>query len=485
MLRAGWKDTPLLQRGNWISVLIVLIVLIAAFGLHLRIAMVGNSEVVGPLRADASEYYLTAYNLAKNGVYTMSDARLKNPGAVLRPDNFRWPGQPLLVAAFMGDWPEHMLIVHKIQWVNIIAGTLTLILIGVAAAAVFPAWAALTVVALTAISPHLIALTIYVLTETPSAFFAALLLALCVFGQRADGAPRPAIMLAIGLTIGLLTLFRPIFLGFVPSMALAVPRDRLKTLALVLAAAALPVVPWIVRNMLIEGLVTTPSSLAMTLVIGAYPDYVFNGDPRTFPFPQSYDPDFLKNSASVTTAAAEVLRKVAADPLGMIAWYTLRKPIYLWQFVNIDGAGDVLVYPLRGAPFDTDALLAFTHAAMWVLHWPLVVLAAAGSILVWLPPVVRLLPQAGGLVLRCASLLLIFLALATIPLNNPIRFAVPVLPALFLIAMVPPLVLARWIGNRVEALPSQHGLKRLRAPCGYDCGTWRRPVNWLTVLAMR
>jgi hypothetical protein len=46
--------------------------------------------------------------------------------------------------------------------VNIIAGTLTLILIGVAAAAVFPAWAALTVVVLTAISPHLIALTICV-----------------------------------------------------------------------------------------------------------------------------------------------------------------------------------------------------------------------------------------------------------------------------------------------------------------------------------
>jgi hypothetical protein len=82
---------------------------------------------------------------------------------------------------------------------------------------------------------------------------------------------------------------------------------------------------------------------------------------------------------------------------------------------------------------------------MRVLHWPLVVLAAAGSILVWLPPVPRLLPQAGGLVLRTASLQLIFLALATIPLNNPVRFAVPVLPALFLLAMVPPMLLVRWI----------------------------------------
>jgi 4-amino-4-deoxy-L-arabinose transferase-like glycosyltransferase len=148
----------------------------------------------------------------------------------------------------MGDWPEHIRIVHKIQWVNIVAGTLTLILIGVAAAGVFPAWAAVAVVALTAISPHLIALTIYVLTETPSAFFVASLLALCAFGQRADAVPRAAIVFAIGLTIGLLTLFRPIFIGFVPLIAVAVPRDRVKSLVLVVAGAALPVVPWLVRK---------------------------------------------------------------------------------------------------------------------------------------------------------------------------------------------------------------------------------------------
>jgi hypothetical protein len=155
----------------------------------------------------------------------------------------------------------------------------------------------------------------------------------------------------------------------------------------------------------------------------------------------------------VTTAAVEVMRKVAADPWGMTVWYAFRKPIYLWQLVNIDGAGDVLVYPVRGAPFDSDFRLAVSHAAMWVLHWPLVVLAAAGSILVWLPPVVRLLPQASGLVLRTASLLLIFLAVATIPLNNPVRFAVPVLPALFLIAMVPPVLLVRSIGSWVDPRP--------------------------------
>ncbi len=431
-------------RRVWIGALILVI---AGFGFYLRVTVVADTEVVGPLRADASEYYLSAYNLTKNGIYTMSDARLKDPGAALRPDNFRWPGEPLLIAAFMGDWPEHLLIVHKIQWVNIFAGTAALVLIGVAAAAVFPAWAAAAVVLLAAASPHLVALTIYVLTETPAAFFVALLLALCVVARRPDETPRPAVMVTIGIVLGLLTLFRPIFIGFVPLMGLTVSRHRIRTLLLVAAGAVVPVAPWLVRNMLADGLVTTPSSLAMTLVIGAYPDYLFNGDPRTFPFPQSYDPDFLKVSASVATAVGEVLRKIAADPLGMAGWYALRKPIYLWQFVNIDGVGDVLVYPVRNSPFTGDSVLAFTHDVMRLLHWPVVVLAAVGSLLVWVPRTAKLFPEARGVVLRTASLLLIFLAVATVPLNNPVRFAVPVMPALFLMAMVLPVIVARAISQ--------------------------------------
>jgi hypothetical protein len=186
----------------------------------------------------------------------------------------------------------------------------------------------------------------------------------------------------------------------------------------------------------------------------------------------------------VTIAAVEVMRKVAADPWGMMVWYAFRKPIYLWQFVNIDGAGDVLVYPVRGAPFDSDFPLAVSHAAMWVLHWPLVVLAAAGSILVWL---VRLLPQASGLVLRTASLLLIFLAVATIPLNNPVRFAVPVLPALFLIAMVPPVILVRWIGQlgRGPAFAAR-SQAILRVACGHrPRHVADGPVNGLAIRPVR
>jgi hypothetical protein len=275
-------------------------------------------------------------------------------------------------------------------------------------------------------------------------------LGLCAVGRWDDKHWRPALMVALGVVIGLLALFRPIFVGFVPLMALAVSRDRLKCLILMLVGVALPVAPWLIRNMLADGLVTTPSALAMTMMDGAYPDYMLNGDPRTFPFPQLSDPNFRKVSANLTTAIHEILRRIADDPWGMTAWYFLRKPVYLWQFVNIDGAGDVFVYPVRTSPFKSNPFFAFTHDVMGLMHWPIVGLGAIGSILVWLPGMSVLLPESRGLLLRTASLLLIFLTVATIPLNSPARFAVPVLPALFLTAMVPPLVLVRWIG-RIKA----------------------------------
>lgn len=441
------KGNHLRRCGIWICAIILVI---ASFGFYLRCLVVYDTEVDHPIRADAAEYYLTAYNLAKNGVYTMSDARLRNPGAALQPDNFRWPGLPLLIAAFMAHWPDHHLILREVQWVNIVAGTATLMLIGAAAATVFPAWAAISVVSLATISPHLLSLTVYMLTETPAAFFVALLLGLCAVGRWDDTATRPSVMVALGMTVGVLALFRPLFVGFLPLLALAVTRSRLKCLILVLVGAAVPLAPWLIRNMLVDVSATTPSSLAMTMVTGAYPDYMFNGDPRTFPFPQSYDPNFLKVSANATTATYEILRRIAADPWGMTAWYFLRKPVYLWQFVNIDGVGDVFVYPIRTSPFTSNPVFVFTHDVMQIMHWPIVVLGAIGSILVWRPDISTLLPESRGLVLRTASLLLIFLTVATFPLNNPVRFAVPVFPALFLMAMVPPLTLVRWIGRKSE-----------------------------------
>jgi hypothetical protein len=135
----------------------------------------------------------------------------------------------------------------------------------------------------------------------------------------------------------------------------------------------------------------------------------------------------------------------------MMKWYFLGKPPYLWQFSNIDGVGDVFVYPIIATPFTSNPVFGLTHDAMRIMQWPIVLLAAVGSILVWLPGCAGFVAESRGLALRAGSLLLIFLTVATIPLNDPARFAVPVYPALFLMALVPLVVCVRYVRTRTSA----------------------------------
>ena len=84
------------SRTRWI-----LLACILALGAWFRIVAIENTVVDHPIRADATEYYLSAYNLVFHGVYTKSRARLDDPKAELAPDSYRSPGLPLVIAAFM------------------------------------------------------------------------------------------------------------------------------------------------------------------------------------------------------------------------------------------------------------------------------------------------------------------------------------------------------------------------------------------------
>lgn len=428
---------------------LVVLCLIAVLGGYLRVVAMAETVIERPIRADAAEYYVSAYNLAKHGVYGRSTAALRNPPEAPVSDSYRWPGLPLVIAAFMGQWPNHVAILRDVQWVNAVTGTATILLVGLAAASALPAWAAVAAALLTAVSPHLISFGVYLLTEPPATFLIALMLWLCALGPAPSAERRSALAwaAAIGIAVGLTALFRPIFLLFPLFLAVALVafRDR-KALILALAiGTALPVAPWMVRNAISVALVAGTSPLGRALVAGSYPGYVFNGDLRTFPYAYEYDPRAKAAYASVPSALAEVGNRVAADPVAMAKWYLLGKQRYLWQFDNVDGVGGVFIYPVRQSPFQSHPLFVAIHNLMRVLHWPIVLLAALGAALVWLPWSKRYLPESGNLVVRTGSLLLAFVTVAHFPLWEATRFAVPVFPALFLMATVPIIIVTRCI----------------------------------------
>jgi hypothetical protein len=233
-------------------------------------------------------------------------------------------------------------------------------------------------------------------------------------------------------------MYRPIYIALAVAIVPALPwrADPRRTIIGVLLGTALVVGPWFARNAIVNAGSDT-SLIATTMIDGAYPDYALNGDPATFPYPRLSDPAGLRAARDARSAIEEIGRRFAADPLAMAYWYGIGKMVYLWQWSNVDGVGDVFIYPVTDTPFETRRSFGIVHAAMKALHWVLVLLGLAGAVAVWLPAAKSLLPARGLIVLRAASVVVIYTTLALIPFVMVTRYAVPTFPALYLLAMVP------------------------------------------------
>jgi hypothetical protein len=111
----------------------------------------------------------------------------------------------------------------------------------------------------------------------------------------------------------------------------------------------------------------------------------------------------------------------------------LEKPVYLFQWYNIDGA-DVFVYPITATPFWTNKLFMAAHAVYRNAHAVFLLLTVSGAFAAWWKPAIDSLPPTKLPVLRMASLLLMFLYLVHIPFFVNTRYALPVYPAMYLLA---------------------------------------------------
>jgi hypothetical protein len=426
---------PKIPNIFWLMILLVI-------GGYFRIVAVQDTIVDNPLRADALDYYLSAHNLVHYGTYSRSRVTIDDPRAAPQPDAYRSPGVPLMIASFMSSWPNHDRILARVQWLNVALGLASIALIFFTASTVLPASAAFAVGLLTACSPHLISLTVYLLSETPGAFFVALLLMVTAIDVPTSPRARIAFFIVLGAVIGCMSLFRPVFLAFAPLIALAFPyrRDKLQALPICCLGAALVIAPWVLRN-LINVPSGTATLFATTILEGSYPDFVFNGDKATFPYGSHFDPRFDALVMSLPATLQEVSSKLIANPGETLYWYLLEKPVYLFQWYNIDGA-DVFVYPITATPFWTNKLFMAAHAVYRNAHAVFLLLTVSGALAAWWKPAIDSLPPTKLPVLRMASLLLMFLYLVHIPFFVNTRYALPVYPAMYLLATFA--VIAGW-----------------------------------------
>ena len=249
---------------------------------------------------------------------------------------------------------------------------------------------------------------------------------------------RPSLGLAAagGLVLGAATLVKP-GLQYFPLVLGAIfifrygQRKGFYFFGVLLIGFALILSPWVIRNLKTFHYISDDTLKINFLHHGMYPEFKYQGLQKTYGFPYLYDPRSEEISKNTESVLKEIARRFRHEPTQHLKWYLIRKPSVFWSWNMIQGRGDVFVYSINKTPYRSNTFFIWTHRLLYWLHWPLVLLCAVGSLIVWLPGLKKMYPENSIYVARFISaLLLYFTAIHLIGAPYP-RYSVPLRPFLY------------------------------------------------------
>lgn len=411
---------------------IITLSLLVVLAFFLRWQYIINTKFDNPLRADAHEYAVIAENLATAHVFSLT-ANPADSGNPARP-----PGYPIFLAGIRLLSSSFLSFYWTTLFIQCLLGAATVaITYGLARYAMSRPWAILTAL-LTAFSPHMIVMSAYLLTECLFTFLLMAGITLLVKACRDD---TPEIFALAGFSLGLAIFVRPP-LGIFPLLAAAViylcrrqdgeKRKTTKVIALFLLASFMVPASWSLWRSLPQNAVASgPDQLKTAVVCGIYPGINFKDLPG---MPYREDPDFPKFMAS---SYPEIMAKVAGDiarePARYLGWWLLGKPAMYWSGHELFNDG-INFYPVQFSWFDNNQIMGGARWLMVKLQ-PILVLLAALALSFFLKGWRGDLPEPAAIAtLLCLVLLgyftLMFMALAPFP-----RYAMPLFPGLFILAV--------------------------------------------------
>jgi len=432
------------------SILIfVALLLILISGFFLRYESGLETEVLNPLRADARQYFMYAYNLRHKNTYSQEVGAPADLESAVQPDALRTPGYPLFLTLFVDGLPNARMM-NRILFSQVMLSTFTILLTFLLFQSFLsPLWA-LGPTLLVALSPHLIVSNSYILTETLFCFLLLLLGYLFTLFAK-----RPSVWFAalIGIVIGITSLVRPSLQFFSLVLACFLTfhygwRKGVFTSAALLVGFSLAFLPWIGWNLYTLNKPTDNRLMVNFLHHGLYPDFMYEGIPQSHGFPYRYDPKAEEISADTFSVIGEISDRFVRAPLQHAKWYLLDKSRVFWSWDIIQGSGDVFVYPVTNSPYFHNTFFRVTHGLMYVLHYPLLALTIFGCFMAWFPPAKLNPTQESLLTALFCSLLLIYYTLIHM-LGAPFpRYSVPLRPFLYGMAMFALYVFLNQVENR-------------------------------------
>ncbi len=432
---------------------LLLILLLSAW---IQFTVVARTETWNPLAADASTYFLSAYNLDHYGVYsrTVTFPPEQHPQAP-PPDAYRSPGYPLFLRLHGHPEPS-MDFLGRVMLVQAGLGVASVWMMYLIATRFMRRRWACVAALLTAISPHLAVASTYILTE--SLFFFLLLASMLGLLWSMESARRWPFVVT-GLLCGLCSLVRPT-VEFLPVLAvfavLVIPRlNAWRTrVLLVFLGFAIAMSPWLVRNATLPDQSGQPSLMVQFLMQGSYPNFMYQNNPLTYPNPYAYDPDAGRISGSLSNALAHIAQNFRNEPITTARWYLIGKPGFFLSWTSLESnkahdGGDVFVYPVKRTPYRDDPRFVLLRNVAYVLHWPLMLLGLIGACMPWWRP--RRWGLSGELLIagRLVSLVILY-AIGFHMIGAPFpRYGVPFRPLLYPLAVLAGVALwrSRRVGN--------------------------------------
>jgi len=366
-----------------------LLLIIFATALQIRIQYVNQTVVDIPIRADARQYVVYAYNLF-NGTFSKD---LPNGSAIPRPDSFRSPGYPLfivLVFALGGD-------TENVVYAQAVLSALAVLITFGIGIQFLPLWGSVFASVLVAISPHLISMTSYVLTETLFSFTFLLSIFLFILASKKHST---LLFIGSGLLFGYTYLINQtaIFVPFLFIFLILVRRIRGNKLLpkIVLFIIIYSVFPagWALRNTIsLSPHAPRGSDRAVkTLSHGSYPGFVYKNLNLKY-MPYKEDPMQPAFGSSFSNFRKILWTRFKERPVRYLSWYLFEKPYYLWSWNNLQsqvggnlgrGRGDVYVYPAKTSLYLTSAGANLSRNIMKYLHPAILVLALVGVFFVFI-----------------------------------------------------------------------------------------------------
>lgn len=192
-----------MRPANLFTILAISLTLM--LGSYLRVVSSVETVVVKPVRADALDYFMYAYNMKFKHTYSKELGHLKDPTSSVTPDALRTPGYPLFLLAFVNGLPNSVMI-KRISIVQALLSILTIVITFILLRRILrPLWACAALL-LVAFSPHLIVASSYILTET---LFCFLIVFLGWFFASFVTQPSSWKAVVLGSVIALSALVRP------------------------------------------------------------------------------------------------------------------------------------------------------------------------------------------------------------------------------------------------------------------------------------